>query len=256
MPPKGNPKPGSVHVVVRPAQTIHQASGTIQDGDFHGRWHFAFDDYEDPDHEHFGNLRVLNDDTLDPGATWPLHPHRQNEVVTYVAGGEFRHEDEHGKGGVLHQGGVQHTTVGSGMFHAEINNRPDVPMRFIQIWYMPERLNMRPSVEQREVTKAERTNRWLPLVSSRIPGTLPLRADGSVLSSYLEATHTVEFPVEPGRGLYLYVLSGGPVVVNGARLRALDAAEATGEGTLVTTAETDSELLLLDVNLGKGWPTE
>lgn len=246
----------AVRLEVRPAETIHQASGTIQDGEFHGRWHFAFDDYEDFYHEHFGNLRVLNDDTLDPGATWPLHPHRQNEVVTYVAAGEFRHEDEHGKGGVLHQGGVQHTTVGSGMYHAEINNRPDVPMRFIQIWYMPERLNLRPSVEQREIRREERTNRWLPLVSSRLAGTLPLRADGSVLASYLEAGRSVQFPVEDGRGLYLYVLEGGPVETNGARLRALDAAQITGRGDLVTTSKKDSELLLLDVNLSKGWPTQ
>ena len=251
-----SPASASVRVAVRPAETIYQAYGAIDGGDFHGRWHFAFDDYVDPEHEHFGNLRVLNDDTLDPGATWPLHPHRQNEVVTYVAGGEFRHEDEHGKGGVLHQGGVQHTTVGSGMYHAEINNRPDVPMRFIQIWFMPERLNLRPSVEQREVPRNERTNRWLPLVSSRLPGTLPLRADGSVLASFLEAGRSIQFPVEEGRGLYLYVLDGGPVDGNGAALRALDAAQVTGRGDLLVSSKNDGELLLLDVNLRKGWPTE
>jgi redox-sensitive bicupin YhaK (pirin superfamily) len=245
-----------VSIVVRPRQSIFQASGQVDGGMFRGRWHFAFDMYRDATHEHFGNLRVLNDDTLDPGATWPLHPHRQNEVVTYVAGGEFRHEDEHGKGGVLHQGGVQHTTVGSGMKHAEINNRPDVPMRFIQIWFMPEKLNMKPSVEQREITKEERTNTWLPMVSSHIPGTLPLRADGSVLSSFLERGKSVEFTVENGRGLYLYVLEGGPVQVNDARLQLLDSAQITGNGKVTTTAEKPTELLLLDVNLSKGWPVE
>jgi len=164
--------------------------------------------YEDPKHEHFGNLRVLNDDTLSPGAVWPLHPHAQNEVVTYVAGGEFRHEDEYGKGGVLHKGGVQHTTVGRGMFHSEINNRKDVPMRFIQIWYYPEKLNLTPSVEQREVEQKERTDHWLPLVSNNgtIEKTLPLQADGAVYSSYLRANKVVDHQVKSGHGLYLYVL--------------------------------------------------
>ncbi len=139
--------------------------------------------YNSPRYNNFGNLRVLNDDTLSPGAVWPLHPHTQNEVVTYVAEGEFRHEDERGKGGVLHKGGVQHTTVGRGMYHSEINNRKDIPMRFIQIWFMPERLNMTPSVEQQEVDRSERTNQWLKLVAYKDPETLPLRADGAVLAS-------------------------------------------------------------------------
>jgi len=81
---------------------------------------------------------VLNDDTLSPGAIWPLHPHTQNEVVTYVIEGELRHEDERGKVAVLHKDGVHHATVGRGMYHSELNDPSDLQMRFIQIWYMPQ----------------------------------------------------------------------------------------------------------------------
>ena len=241
-------------VAVRPPESIYRTSGALQGGSFDGRWHFSFDQYRDPAHVQFGNLRVLNDDTFSPGATWPLHPHRQNEVVTYVAEGEFRHEDERGRGGLLHQGGVQHTTVGSGMYHAEINARPDAPLRFIQIWFIPDRLDLAPSVEQREVDRKERTNRWLPLASAHHPEALPLKADGAVLASYLEPGATVEHPVRPGRGLYLYVLNGGPVHVGEQRLPPLAAAEIRGDGPVVTTAEQPTELLLLDVNLHKDWP--
>jgi hypothetical protein len=100
---------------VRPPESIYQAHGTIQDGTFTGRWHFSFDEYADPEYVHFGPLRVFNDDTLSPGAVWPLHPHRNIEVVTYCAAGEFLHADEHGQGSILKKGWVQHTTVGRGM---------------------------------------------------------------------------------------------------------------------------------------------
>jgi quercetin 2,3-dioxygenase len=250
-------RPGPVgpsEIVVRAPESIHRASGTIRNGTFEGRWHFSFDQYDDPQNMRFGNLRVLNDDTLSPGAIWPLHPHTQNEVVTYVAAGEFRHEDEHGLGGVLHQGGVQHTTVGRGLFHSEINHRSDVPMRFIQIWFIPERLNLPPSVEQREVTRNERTDRWLPLVASDLPDTLPLRADGAVFSSFLERGRTVEPTVGEGHGLYLYVLDGGPVVVGGSRVPALGAAEVRTPGGVSVRAEGDSEILGIEANLRKDWP--
>jgi len=236
-------------ILVRQPDSIHQAQGEIQNGTFRGRWHFSFDDYTDPKFVKFGQLRVLNDDTLSPGATWPLHPHRHNEVVTYVAGGEFRHEDERGLGGVLKQGGVQHTTVGRGMWHAEINNRPDLPMRFIQMWFLPERLDLDPSVEQKEVARSERTNGLLPLASPLHEGALPLRSDASVFSSFLEAGRAISHPVERGRGAYLYILEGGPVQANGQPLVALSAAEFIDEATVRVVADHDTELLLIDTRL-------
>jgi redox-sensitive bicupin YhaK (pirin superfamily) len=124
-------------ITVRQPGEIYQAQGEIEEGTFHGRWHFAFDQYRNPEHVRFGSLRVFNDDTLSPGAVWPLHRHRNIEVVTYCAAGEFRHADENGLGGVLKEGWVQHTTVGRGMCHSEINNLPDQPMRFIQMWFLP-----------------------------------------------------------------------------------------------------------------------
>jgi redox-sensitive bicupin YhaK (pirin superfamily) len=243
-----------IDITVRLPESIYRASGDIQNGTFRGRWHFSFDSYWDARFTHFGNLRVLNDDVLSPGAVWPLHPHRQNEVVTYVAAGEFRHEDERGLGGVLPPGGVQHTTVGSGMYHSEINHRPDVRLRFVQIWIFPETLDLPPSVEQREVDRSERADRWLPLVSSRHPGALPLRADAAVLASSVGHGRTVDHALERGRGLYLYVLEGGPVTIGETTVPAYGAAQILGEGVVRTGADRHAELLLIDVNLSKTMP--
>ena len=138
-------------ITVRRPESIYQARGTIENGTFHGRWHFSFDRYRDPEWVRFGPLRVFNDDTLSPGAVWPLHHHREIEVVTYCVAGEFRHADQNGLGGVLRPGDVQHTTVGTGMSHSEINNLPDVSMRFIQMWFLPERRGLTAHGTCREV---------------------------------------------------------------------------------------------------------
>jgi hypothetical protein len=55
--------------------------------------------------------------------------------------------------------------------------------------------------------------------------------------------------------LYLYVLEGGPVRVGDKLLPEFNAAEIRGQGIVTTTAEEEAELLLLEVNLTKGWPT-
>src|SRR4029077_123117 len=128
------------------------------------------------------------------------------------------------------------------------------PMRFIQIWFMPEMLNMTPSVEQQEVDRSERTNQWLKLVAYKNPETLPLRADGAVLASFLQPGHRIDYEVRYDYGLYLYVLEGGPVRVGDQVLPEFNAAQITGGGNIATTAEAEAELLLLEVNLTKGWP--
>lgn len=234
-------------ITVRQPDEIYRASGRIQNGTFEGRWHFSFDMYRDPEYIHFGSLRVFNDDTLSPGAVWPLHPHREIEVVTYCAGGEFRHADQRGVGGILKKGWVQHTTVGTGMFHSEINNRPDEPMRFIQMWFLPAHHGLEPSVEQKAVERPERTNRLVHLVSPERDDALPIQAPAQVWSSFLEEGHSLEHRVTAGHGIYLYVVEGGPVEVNGEAVPALGAAKIVAEPILRIEARGDAELLLIDV---------
>src|SRR3989442_4485483 len=239
---------------VRKPEDIHLESGVIEDGTFLGRWHFSFGDYFDPENRGFGTLRVLNDDTLSPGAVWPLHPHRDIEVVTYCAEGEFRHADEHGKGGVLKKGWVQHTTVGGGMWHSEINNRKDQEMRFIQMWFLPEEKGLEPSVEQKPVERSERTNRFLPLVSNTEPGALPIRQDARVHASFVERGRSVAYELAASRGAYLYVLEGGPVRVAGKAVPQFGAAKIVREGGVTIKAEADVEILLVDVVVSPGSP--
>lgn len=234
-------------ITIRTPDSIHRAHGAIQNGTFNGRWHFSFGDYHDPHHMRFGTLRVFNDDTLSPGAVWPLHPHRDNEVVTYCAEGEFRHADEHGLGGVLEKGWVQHTTVGRGMWHSEINNLKDRPMRFIQMWFLPSVLGLEPSVEQKRVTKPDQTDKFLPLVSNVHPNALPIASDARVFSSFLNGGRTARHRLENGRGAYLYVVEGGPVGVNGNYMDAFGAAEIRDEAEMLVEAAGDAEMLLIDV---------
>lgn len=239
-------------IQVRSPESIYQIDGQIQDGSFHGRWHFSFGSHFEKGFLNFGVLRVLNDDTLSPGAIWPLHPHQDIEVVTYCVEGEFRHADERGKGGILQKGWVQHTTVGNGMWHAEINNRDDSPMRFIQMWFYPSKKGLRPSVEQKPVERKERTNKLLPLVSAIDKNALYIYSDAMVYASFCCAGNTVKHRLEDGRGAYIYVVEGGPVDVGTHAVQTLGAALVTDEKTVCIKAAKDAELLLVDVAMRVG----
>jgi redox-sensitive bicupin YhaK (pirin superfamily) len=49
----------------------------------------------------------------------PWHPHRGFETVTYLLEGTFLHQDSHGGGGVIANGGTQWMTAGAGILHIE-----------------------------------------------------------------------------------------------------------------------------------------
>jgi quercetin 2,3-dioxygenase len=234
-------------IVIRQPESIYQSSGQIENGTFTGRWHFSFGPYHDGDYMQFGNLRVFNDDTLSPGAVWPLHSHSNIEVVTYCADGRFRHADQHGQGGLLEKGSVQHTTVGLGMMHSEINDSKDQPMRFIQMWFLPVELNLKPSVQQRKVQKDQRTNKFFLLVSNKNSDSLKMFSDAKVFSLFLQKGKKVNYTLNENRGGYLYVLEGGPVKLNDKLIPHLGAAKIFDqEEELKVTAEQDSELLFVD----------
>lgn len=237
-------------IFIRRPEDIYHAHGEIEHGTFDGLWHFSFDRYYDRDYTHFGTLRVFNDDTLSPGAVWPLHPHRNIEVVTYGAGGVFRHADGHGKGGTLEKGWVQHTTVGRGMWHSEINDSPVLPMRFIQMWFLPLEPDLEPAMEQMHIEQDERTGVLLPVVSNIHPEALPIASDAVVWASFLPAGHSLWHELWVGHGAYLYVLEGGPVRLDGELMTALSAAKIIGGGThFEIVAENDAELLMVEVPL-------
>lgn len=95
--------------------------------------------------------------------------------------------------------------------------------------------------------KPERTNRFLPLVSNHNPAALFIQSDAEVYAAFLERDRAVAQSTGEGRGAYLYVLEGGPVVVNDYRIPAPGAAKIENEPVLQIVAEGDCELLLIDV---------
>jgi len=214
---------------------------------FHARWHFSFDRYRDPDNDHFGAMRVFNDDRLIAGATWPLHPHRDVEGITYVVEGAFAHEDHVGGAyGPLPAGSVQRMTLGSGALHSEQNASKTEPMRFIQIWILPDTADLPPAVEQRVFTREDRANRLLRIVGPDGDGAVKVHQQASVYVAALDAGTEVTHPIGDGRGVYAYLI-GGAATFDGQDVSTGDAAKVTNQPSLQITAREPSELILVDV---------
>lgn len=134
---------------------------------FHSRsswldsWHsFSFAGHDHPAWRGFGPLRVINDDRLQGGSGFGLHPHRDMDIITVMVEGQLDHQDTLGSRGRLHPGDVQVMEAGTGLQHSEINASTE-PCRLLQIWIEPSAPNRTPRYCQRQI---QLDNGWTPLV--------------------------------------------------------------------------------------------
>jgi quercetin 2,3-dioxygenase len=220
--------------------------GGADEGWLKTRHHFSFANYHDPERMHWGSLRVWNDDEIAAGTGFPLHPHDNMEIITYVREGAITHRDSTGNEGRTQAGDVQVMSAGSGIRHSEYNLEPETTKIF-QIWILPDRRGGAPGWATKPFPKADRSGRLVVLASGMADDgdVLPIRANARVLGASLSAGQRTEYRLDPGRHAYL-VPAKGLVDVNGVRIGARDGAAVEDVASLTVTALEDSDIVMVD----------
>jgi redox-sensitive bicupin YhaK (pirin superfamily) len=208
---------------------------------------FSFADYFDPEHVQFRTLRVMNDDRVAGGGGFPMHPHRDMEIVTYVLEGALEHRDSMGNGSVIKPGDVQYMSAGSGVTHSEFNPSKTEAVHLYQIWMLPEKKGLKPAYDQKNFSETEKRGK-LRLVASPDgrEGSLKIRQDNELYATVLGAGDSVKHALKPERHAYVQVARGS-VKLNGQQLAEGDGAAISAEKAVELTGVKDSEVLLFDL---------
>lgn len=210
-------------------------------------WHFSFSDYHDPANVQWSKLRVFNDDVVQPGGGFGMHPHRDMEIVTYVVKGELEHKDHLGNRGIIHPGEVQVMSAGRGIMHAEFNHSKEHPVHLMQLWILPRKQGNVPRWEQERFSPEQRAGKLLPVVSAgNVEGTLAIDQEATIYVSRLTKDQKVAHEFAAGRSGYLFVIDGA-ISLNGKKLSAGDQARIKEEKRLDITADENAELIFLDL---------
>ena len=222
-------------------------------GHFKNEWldsfhSFSFADYFDPNHMNFQDLRVINEDVIEPDSGFPMHGHRDMEIITYVTEGAVAHKDSMGNTEQLKAGEVQVMSAGKGVLHSEFNPSSDQRLKLLQIWVVPSRQGLTPGYQQKEFSPSEKQNQFKLLVSpDGANDSLKMNQDARLFASVLDEGKTLNFEVTKGRSAWIQVVSG-QIEVNGHRLNEGDAlASDDGEGALMFKSVIKTEFLLFDL---------
>lgn len=213
------------------------------------RHSFSFADYHDPDHMGFGDLRVINEDTVAPSGGFDTHGHQDMEIISYVLEGALAHRDTLGNELTIGAGEVQRMSAGTGIRHSEFNASNETPVHFFQIWIIPERTGIEPGYEQQMFTDSDKRGGLRLIVSpDGRDGSLHIHQDVALYASVLGNGETVSHSLAAGRRAWVQVARGA-VTVNGEALSAGDGAAVTDEASVevAATGDADTEFILFDL---------
>lgn len=208
---------------------------------------FSFAHYYDAQHMGFRSLRVINEDIIAPEKGFPMHSHRDMEIISYIVSGSLAHKDSLGNTEVIGAGGVQRFSAGTGVTHSEFNPSTTDPVHLLQIWILPDTQGLAPSYEQNSFPRESQRRQWRQL-ASRTPDAqaVKIHQDAAIYITALESKESCSYSLASQRHVWVQVIQGD-IILNGTLLHPGDAAAIHAEAMLDVQAETAATVMLFDL---------
>lgn len=222
--------------------------GIAEHGWLHSRFSFSFAEYFNRKRVNFGVLRVLNDDIIEAGKGFGMHPHDNMEIITIVHSGMLEHKDSMGNGSVIKAGDIQVMSAGTGIRHSEFNPSPTEDVSLFQIWILPKTKNIQPRYGQTSVNQSDLENNFHLVVGPKEEeNALTINQEAYLhLGKFIAASNANYIIKKPGNGVFVMVIKGD-AEIEGNMLSHRDAAEITETNNIFFKFNSDAELLIIEV---------
>ena len=229
---------------------LHRATerGHANHGWLNSYHSFSFAGYYNPDKMNFGVLRVLNDDTVDPGEGFGTHPHNNMEIISIPLEGDLEHKDSIGNTAVIKQGDIQVMSAGTGIYHSEYNKNRDKQVKFLQIWVIPREKGVKPRYDQITLNETDRLNKFQQILSPNADDAgVWIHQDAWFNLGKFDKEVSTEYKLnKTGNGVYAFVLKGS-ATINGQQLNNRDAVGVWNTDAFTVQAKPGAEILLMEV---------
>jgi redox-sensitive bicupin YhaK (pirin superfamily) len=210
---------------------------------------FSFANYYDPERIHFGALRVLNDDIVDGGMGFGMHPHENMEIISIPLEGDLEHKDSMGNSAVIRHGDIQVMSAGTGVYHSEFNKNKDKKVKLLQIWVFPNKRNVTPRYDQITLNPLDRKNKFQQLVSPNPDDAgMWIHQNAWFNLGTFDGEMQQEYKLHDAKnGVYAFIIKGS-ATINGQSLSTRDGLGIWNTEELnIITLQPDTELLLMEV---------
>ena len=230
---------------------LHKADtrGQVNLGWLQSQHSFSFGHYYNPERMNFGLLRVLNDDIVQPKMGFGTHPHKNMEIISIPLTGALSHKDSMGNKKAIEIGEVQVMSAGSGLTHSEFNDSTTKASNFLQLWILPELMEITPTYDQKAFDNAAKKNAFQVLVSpinKSVEGSLTINQQAYISMAEMDAGTELTYILKAQNGAYVFLIEGQLELAN-EQLNRRDAIGIWDTEQLQLKAKTNSTVLLVEV---------
>ena len=233
-------------------KVFHPASsrGAADHGWLQAKHSFSFANYYDSERVQFGALRVLNDDIIAPGMGFGTHPHDNMEIITIPLDGALEHKDSMDNIGVIETDEIQVMSAGSGVYHSEYNKNRDQSVSLLQIWVFPNKKNVTPRYDQKNIKDLKKVNSFYPIVTPNQNGPgMWIHQDAWFHLGEFDKETRINYNInKKGNGVYAFLIEGS-VQIDGESLEKRDALGLWDTESFELLANPNSRILLIEVPL-------
>ncbi|WP_367106281.1 pirin family protein [uncultured Psychrobacter sp.] len=232
-------------------QTIYHAAdsrGDANHGWLKSRHTFSFANYHNPERMGFGALRVINDDQVIAGQGFGKHSHRDMEIISIPLSGKLGHGDDIGNNGIIETGEIQVMSAGTGITHSEMNADNNEPVKFLQIWVIPNKGGVTPRYQQIRIDEDMKHNEFNQVLSPNPDDAgvwIHQNAWFNMGDFDKGVTQTYQLN-DPNNGVYVFVISG-KVTINGKTLDTRDGLGIVDTKNFTMDVEEDTRVLVMEV---------
>lgn len=145
-----------------------------------------------------------------PGTLIPMHPHRDDEILTYLRSGRVKHQDSEGFTDIISSKKLMLMNAGATFYHEELALEEGGDLEGLQIFLRPQKSGLKPQVQFHEFAEVYSINQWRAIAGKEDHHLLQIRSSSWVYDMRLEKGVQQELPnlsVE-NASLLLYVFEG------------------------------------------------
>jgi quercetin 2,3-dioxygenase len=234
------------------SQLFLQSERAVKDiGWLRSNFYFSFSDYYNPIKSAFGTLVAFNDDYVQAGKGFGIHPHTNMEIISVLLKGKMNHIDTLGYSTTIEEGGVQIMSAGSGLRHEEYNIGEE-EVNFLQIWIQPKQQNITPRYQQRSFPLGKRKNKLQTIVWSEEGAEHCWINQNAKLSlGYFEEAQEVVYSFRPVNKCLFIFLIDGKIRVDGTALQPRDGIGVWETDTVPIHCEAGAHFLVIETPINQ-----
>ncbi len=164
----------------------------------------------------FATIGRIDQAALNPGAFIAMHPHINDEILSYFRSGKVKHTDSTGFSEYITPARLMLMKAGNSFFHEEKILDDSDRLEGLQIFIRPNQKDLIPEVQFYDLPTVYSENIWRLLAAPTNDAPLQLRSETWIYDIQINGEKQIEIPALPKKELtlLLYVFQGAAIVNN------------------------------------------